>query len=269
MIVWLFQSTLPVGGATVITVPTQPIADVFQSTLPVGGATASSRKVLAIRSHFNPRSPWGERQRCAAMSATSSIFQSTLPVGGATQGVILPSLCNLFQSTLPVGGATLLFLHPLRHRCRFQSTLPVGGATFLGLRSAPVRQISIHAPRGGSDDVGASGDLLHWNFNPRSPWGERLSCSPSPFQPFTFQSTLPVGGATDNVSKSRIDLEISIHAPRGGSDPLRFLLMSHLRYFNPRSPWGERRSPRAHGHFTLDISIHAPRGGSDGFTPPP
>ncbi len=35
------------------------------------------------------------------------------------------------------------------------------------------RRISIHAPRAGSDIVGAANAALHENFNPRSPCGER------------------------------------------------------------------------------------------------
>ena len=39
-------------------------------------------------------------------------------------------------------------------------------------------------------------DLCRSNFNPRSPWGERLPLH-SPYVPQNqFQSTLPVGGAT-------------------------------------------------------------------------
>ena len=33
---------------------------------------------------------------------------------------------------------------------------------------------------------------------------------------------------------------ISIHAPRGGSDSIWPGEPGHLKYFNPRSPWGER-----------------------------
>ena len=34
---------------------------------------------------------------------------------------------------------------------------------------------------------------------------------------------------------------ISIHAPRGGSDDEPVGDPLHIRDFNPRSPWGERR----------------------------
>ena len=56
--------------------------------------------------------------------------------------------------------------------------------------------ISIHAPRGGSD----------------------LFVIPMYLFPFGFQSTLPVGGATLRALSVDISGEISIHAPRGGSD---------------------------------------------------
>ena len=56
-----------------------------------------------------------------------------------------------------------------------------------------------------------------------------------------FQSTLPVGGATNRASGNWIQTPVSIHAPRGGSDPDgRQGIQRHGR-FNPRSPWGERR----------------------------
>ena len=100
----------------------------------------------------------------------------------------------------------------------FQSTLPVGGATIYTREARKADKISIHAPRGGSDPL-----LPVWlaspvDFNPRSPWGERR---------------FPMVSATQK------------------------------RYFNPRSPWGERLSETEAIFLTVDISIHAPRGGSD------
>ena len=124
--------------------------------------------------------------------------------------------------------------------------------------------ISIHAPRGGSDvTLHASAPVTAY-FNPRSPWGERLSVwirvgktanfnprSPWGERPKTcllsificeFQSTLPVGGATTSACKLRCNRCISIHAPRGGSDLLPYFSNIHTgSNFNPRSPWGERQ----------------------------
>ena len=102
-------------------------------------------------------------------------------------------------------------------------------------------RISIHAPRGGSDQINphTTANILH--FNPRSPWGERLvewfnaqasslfqstlpvggatwRCQPREARVKQFQSTLPVGGATYQTQQGFSSLAISIHAPRGGSD---------------------------------------------------
>ena len=145
-----------------------------------------------------------------------------------------------FQSTLPVRGATPLTAVGNAPK-EFQSTLPVRGATPLLFRLCLLPIISIHAPRAGSDscrEIVAS-DFFH--FNPRSPCGERRSKCNLIFNPSQFQSTLPVRGATNAISKAS----------------------SSLIYFNPRSPCGERRNHLLSFQSWLHISIHAPRAGSD------
>ena len=159
-----------------------------------------------------------------------------------------PSLSSGFQSTLPAGGATLEN-ETIYTNHRFQSTLPAGGATDLATAVAySVINISIHAPRRGSDECQhqifayiitisihaprRGSDIFHrfvyccsWqHFNPRSPQGERHGEIIK----------------TDGIS-------ISIHAPRRGSDPLPDLAISLFQYFNPRSPQGERRSAAVWG----------------------
>ena len=56
----------------------------------------------------------------------------------------------------------------------------------------------------------------------------------------TFQSTLPVWGATTTVPPEAAAEDISIHAPRVGSDFIPIVLLPLRLYFNPRSPCGER-----------------------------
>ena len=59
-------------------------------------------------------------------------------------------------------------------RLQFQSTLPAWGATFRNRRRKEVqRNISIHAPRVGSDGQVGPHVFPFFNFNPRSPRGER------------------------------------------------------------------------------------------------
>ena len=80
------------------------------------------------------------------------------------------------------------------------------------------------------------------NFNPRSPDGERRSrLIWVRSLPYSFQSTLPGWGATKRGRETRGVIEISIHAPRMGSDTTTGRRTSLPSYFNPRSPDGERQ----------------------------
>ena len=77
-------------------------------------------------------------------------------------------------------------------------------------------------------------------FNPRSPCGERLRSRFIYGGDGTFQSTLPMRGATPTVELKGGDFMISIHAPHAGSD-----------------------RPIPGGNVHQRISIHAPHAGSD------
>ena len=102
----------------------------------------------------------------------------------------------------------------------FQSTLPVWGATLcLHFLIKPIN-ISIHAPRVGSDETLEGGVSNKNNFKPRSPCGERRAGDGTRvLYNGRFQSTLPVWGATRHCSCSG----------------------AGICNFNPRSPCGERQ----------------------------
>ena len=157
--------------------PMIPWTTTFQSTLPVWGATVRISVGSFLHDYFNPRSPCGERRAVCADGLPRYRFQSTLPVWGATKSMIWRSIFWTFQSTLPVWGATRFNLN-LFEVVRFQSTLPVWGATYCRKRSRP-----------------------------------ESGCR--------FQSTLPVWGATLPNELKQSAKEISIHAPRVGSDQPR------------------------------------------------
>ena len=145
----------------------------------------------------------------------------------------------------------------------FQSTLPVGGATSFCQYGYAAKTISIHAPRGGSDFYDIIHAVFDIYFNPRSPWGERQVSDGFCNEEKIFQSTLPVGGATEGACYHQSARNISIHAPRGGSDRRQAKDWNLLGYFNPRSPWGERPQYLIFAKTIRKISLHAPRGGSD------
>ena len=126
-----------------------------------------------------------------------------------------------FQSTLPLRGATVKTTTPITTFELFQSTLPLRGATICPGRT----------------------DRSNHNFNPRSPCGERQTRRKEFVRLRTFQSTLPLWGATSRSEKLSLPLEISIHAPPVGSDENGYHSAGKNRYFNPRSPCGERLLP--------------------------
>ena len=145
--------------------------------------------------------------------------------------------------------------------------------------------ISIHAPREGSDSSWHLHQITFFDFNPRSPRGERPPILRQIGISLRFQSTLPARGATNlpeygsakpvisiHAPREGSDLRqigislrnlISIHAPREGSDRLVIIINHPLLHFNPRSPRGERLSNTALRPTRPEISIHAPREGSD------
>ena len=255
-----FQSTLPVWGAT-----NPSNAKACFSTISIHAPRVGSDFAHVFSSifvmYFNPRSPCGERRITSRTGLTGRYFNPRSPCGERLRFLPPSVQRRTFQSTLPVWGATqiLPFLFLLS---KFQSTLPVWGATSRYPEGCRGIEISIHAPRVGSDSCAVEKPKPHCDFNPRSPCGERR-CATS-YNSMTmifqstlpvwgatwpcaiqrswarFQSTLPVWGATCFRKRPRRCYTISIHAPRVGSDLFQ----------------------QPHG-VNLAISIHAPRVGSD------
>ena len=168
------------------------------------------------------------------------LFQSTLPAWGATVRTNIDICHSAISIHAPRVGSDQKLQHQPVGPGKFQSTLPVWGATkCLG---PDCRRCE--------------------NFNPRSPCGERptfsialeratLFQSTLPVWGATasmvysgcfvlFQSTLPVWGATEAIARSGSRYGISIHAPRVGSDVSDSVEKEDSKYFNPRSPCGER-----------------------------
>ena len=125
--------------------------------------------------------------------------------------------------------------------------------------------------------------LQYFHFNPRSPRGERQAnkrrsergagfqstlpargatvvLSDYPLAPVPFQSTLPARGATAAREQLAACHAISIHAPREGSDAGELIRLTTERYFNPRSPRGERHNRAAYCHPRCNFNPRSPRG---------
>ena len=105
--VTIFQSTLPLRGAT--SPCSLPFAATweFQSTLPLRGATQQRIARSVQHRYFNPHSPCGERPLTRPTAACSYVISIHTPLAGSDLRTY--NSCNfqyVFQSTLPLRGAT-------------------------------------------------------------------------------------------------------------------------------------------------------------------
>ena len=237
----------------------------FQSTLSVRRAThtillckiSSSISIHALReesdtsfiyaryvwNHFNPRSPWGER-RTNTVKTPLEMFISIHALREESDKIISAIKVLL----------TPISIHALREesdpwnkkavvdRAWFQSTLSVRRATSKKDNKYDLASISIHALREESDPEAAKTVDIK----------------------LIFQSTLSVRRATKNLGRIMAgQLRISIHALREESDNIGWYFNDMWHYFNPRSPWGERRVGFIIVWDRYKISIHALREESD------
>ncbi len=212
-------------------------------------------------------------------------FQSTLPAKGATSvGVKRRTPTAGFNPRSPRRERRRLSELSLRSWV-FQSTLPAKGATWVPGVLASKRQVSIHAPREGSDQrlrpslvstsvsihapregsdkpSDADGDTVNC-FNPRSPRRERHAGFRAKLVYIWFQSTLPAKGATPWVVVCLRIAHVSIHAPREGSDHGYGGRFAAAREFQSTLPAKGATGVIALADKQAQVSIHAPREGSD------
>ena len=233
-----FQSTLPARGATRAPTRRAPCGGISIHAPREGSdrLRAARPRDCTISIHA-PREGSDQIMRTARPTVRISIHA---PREGSDPASIRSERLGLFQSTPPARGATWPFGIREHAGAQLKSPPPARGAT----KAVPVLlvlvQISIHAPREGSDAHDAVSAFVHMisihapregsdftafftvlagpHFNPRSPRGERLHASLFPEPRFQFQSTLPARGATRDAAALHGGPAISIHAPREGSD---------------------------------------------------
>ncbi len=172
-VIFIFQSTRPVRGATTKGYGNSKNDYKFQSTRPVRGATSSLAiteiaEVISIHApragrdksllsqktspqNFNPRAPCGARRIRDFYKYVRKIFQSTRPVRGATRPLYVRELPGRISTHAPRAGRDDGSNILIRLLCQFQSTRPVRGATSIRDPAESSSNISIHAPRAGRD----------------------------------------------------------------------------------------------------------------------
>ena len=264
----LFQPTLPARGATTSASRYPSRERSFQPTLPARGATTAPPPTdysigisthaprtgsdlcrLAFRlnpqTHFNPRSPHGERPSgCFVGMSFTTQFQPTLPARGATYrrfGRLWSA--NNFNPRSPHGER--------RSRCPGRSFLP---------------SISTHAPRTGSDASCICVKPFFARFQPTLPArGATQACPSDRRLPFAISTHAPRTGS-DGVSLDTLvgRDEFQPTLPARGATSTEKLFWIVVGDFNPRSPHGERHRRARTPALAPCISTHAPRTGSDG-----
>ena len=192
------------------------------------------------RWNFNPRSPHGERRIAAGKCPLPLNFNPRSPHGERQSSAPLATTAARFQSTLPARGATI-YMRIFPSALEISIHAPRTGSDDVVVAPRLFLNISIHAPRTGSDLQLPEIPEVEPYFNPRSPHGERQRRPAHRGAVRGFQSTLPARGATRMALPDALPQAISIHAPRTGSDMLgRKKMANVMTHFNPRSPHGER-----------------------------
>ena len=167
--------------------------------------------------NFNPRFPRGKRPSHAAALFCLMLFQSTLPAREATIKAIKLQITIAFQSTLPAREATRPSDKFRLAYGNFNPRFPRGKRP-TSLYPISISPISIHASRGGSDEIRKQG----FGFRTISIHASR-------------------GGSDQGRRGAYLPfLGISIHASRGGSDSLPCYNVDRFYNFNPRFPRGKR-----------------------------
>jgi len=283
-----FQSTLPVWGATLYQNHHHQIQEDFNPRSPCGERPVLQDTDINLASISIHAPRVGSDAMNSKTKSAIQAFQSTLPVWGATKYDIMYDVRGRhFNPRSPCGERPTESIKKYTGGCISIHAPRVGSDSRRSTSSSSVCFISIHAPRVGSDLPRAPHQRMHLYFNPRSPCGERQwadgriftntafqSTLPVWGATYTrryhqrhtcvFQSTLPVWGATGQIPAHRqLRLEISIHAPRVGSDGGDGQSHSARARFQSTLPvWGatDNHYPAI---YIMYISIHAPRVGSD------
>ena len=157
----------------------------------------------------------------------------------------------------------------------FQSTRPARGATGVGAvicHTGPFFGSNPRAPRGARLRPSPNGMLrFRPGFNPRAPRGARRGLEGLVAEQLLFQSTRPAAGAGSEVSSPALhEINVSIHAPRAGRDPVE---LGTQPIHHPVSIHAPRAGSWSFAGLFLGVnrnlvSIHAPRAGrgARGFT---
>ena len=186
------------------------------------------------------------------------------PRTGSDQSATEPcASVSTFQPTLPARGATRRRTHRRPPCHNFNPRSPHGERRAAVSTGGKADAISTHAPRTGSDNADSGAPKISTHFNPRSPHGERHLVQRGNLRHVLISTHAPRTGSDNRRRHERRQRpKFQPTLPARGATML-VALMFGSRYFNPRSPHGERRWNPLTVTSPFTISTHAPRTGSD------
>ena len=164
----LFQSTLPVRGATLVD-DVRPVRAGISIHAPRKGSDLMGGEPQLVQLQFQSTLPVRGATWMPRTEFSSPLFQSTLPVRGATRALRFVGVKGIISIHAPRKGSDCTPNLSVRTIATFQSTLPVRGATPWIASRIRMMGISIHAPRKGSDSRLPVRRRRQSDFNPRSP----------------------------------------------------------------------------------------------------
>ena len=214
--------------------------------------------------NFYPRSPRGERPLCTLHRHRALGISIHAPREGSDKRRLKQQrMVAEFLSTLPARGATAAFPASMAMWTYFYPRSPRGERHYMSRCDREFFEISIHAPREGSDGAAFFGR----SANRISIHAPREGSDGAAFfgrSANRISIHAPREGSDMNGDAFAVlPYDISIHAPREGSDVRKRAGCLPATDFYPRSPRGERRCFLGPPLHLVDISIHAPREGSD------
>ena len=176
---------------------------------------------VAIRTHFNPRSPHGERPVRTQVLDSKKTISTHAPRTGSDPIRFINSTDGIISTHAPRTGSD-------------DATPSL---------TAPCSNFNPRSPHGERRRRRKRAGKAQKHFNPRSPHGERLSVKRRWLSAWHFNPRSPHGERRCPRLREKGKLWISTHAPRTGSDFLGMYTACAAYHFNPRSPHGERQRP--------------------------
>ena len=128
--------------------------------------------------YFNPRPPRGERLMVRIQIVVVIMISIHAPREGSDSSVCREYPASRYFNPRPPRGERHVARKIKLSHWQFQSTPPARGATRCKYHLGRKENISIHAPREGSDTLmDTYSSQISNNFNPRPPRGERPACN--------------------------------------------------------------------------------------------